>query len=452
MRRALLGVIAAAMAGVLAYDLFLAVQAYQTHAVVQRRGFTCRRLTDSTGYESRYVVFVPHGPPPGPDGYPVLLFLNGFGENGEDGTRQLSRNLGIAVWETKGRFPFVVVAPQCRKGGAWTDNGPDARRALETLEEVIQTHGCDRDRVFVTGPSSGGAGVLAVAAAHPDLFAAIIPLCAPSTGRYSSEEATRLFAEAKLPVWSLYNEGDGRGLVAFNRSLREALLKQGASPMWTEYDRQGHNCWEAAYRNPALYDWMLRQNRSANGDAPPFELLVGDSPRPGGAVAGDGSGIDGDDGVPREESVAETTASAVLTIERSLGDFELHFDCRLDGSGSGPGVIELAPADGAPSATARIVLELPEQGGGGVFLGTDGPCLAVCDPLAQRNLQAGRWNDIRIRSVGETLSVESNGWKLLECRDAALAGGITRVRLSAPGGGQAFRYLRLAEIPRGGTR
>lgn len=444
-RKVCLSGIAVIVAVVLAYDAHLLWEADAARQTAARRGFTCRWLTDSTGHKSRYVVFMPHVPPP-ENGYPVILFLNGFGENGDDGTRQLSRNLGACIWEMKGRFPFVVVAPQCHAGGAWTEDGPDRRRALETLEEVIETHGCDRDRVIVTGPSSGGAGVLAVAASQPELFAAAVPLCAGSGGDFTIEELAQNFASRRLPVWSFYNDGDAPGLVAFNRQLQLALLRQGLSPHWTEYHRDGHNAWEATYRNPALYDWMLRQNRTLNRRQKMFELLARETPLSNSVQVNRGTGDVDETGVVHVAS-ADSGDPVVLTLERPVVDFEAHLECWLDGTH--PVVIELVPTD-TNAESIRIVVVLPEQGVGGVFSGSSGECLAGFDPIAQRALQAGRWNDLRVRSLRGEVQVYGNGWKLLE--RIAVGASSRRLRLETGVAGAAFRFVRMADAESEGGR
>jgi len=44
------------------------------------------------------------------------------------------------------------------------------------LDEIVPTHKVDKDRIYVTGLSMGGFGTWSLAAAHPDKFAAIVPI------------------------------------------------------------------------------------------------------------------------------------------------------------------------------------------------------------------------------------------------------------------------------------
>jgi len=140
-----------------------------------RPGFSCRNYRTESGETVRYILFLPHVQDPA-EPKPVLLFLNGFGENGSDGISQLSNNLGQQIWDTRGRFPFILVAPQMTKDSAWTDpRSIVANAAPEIVRQVTGQFAGDPDRVYLTGPSSGGSGTIALASRHPEMFAAIAP-------------------------------------------------------------------------------------------------------------------------------------------------------------------------------------------------------------------------------------------------------------------------------------
>ena len=92
-------------------------------------GFLRRLYIDPDGRAHRYVVFVPAGTPEN-SRWPVILYLNGLGKNGSDGISPLRDGLAPVIWETRRRFPFVSVFPQCAEGGSWSGDGPDAEWAL----------------------------------------------------------------------------------------------------------------------------------------------------------------------------------------------------------------------------------------------------------------------------------------------------------------------------------
>ncbi len=221
-------------------------------------GFHSRVFVDAAKQERKYVLFVPYKrdatkPPP------LLLFLHGAGERGDNGIDQIMVGLGPALWKQKGSFPFVTVFPQCRTNSNWQVDSPDAEAALAILRQTAAEFKTDPDRVYITGLSMGGSGSWSIAARHPDLAAAIVPMC----GRGEIGDAKKL-ADARLPIWNFCGDKDREATVQFSRDMQSALKTAGADSRYTEYPGVGHNCWDNAYNTPELYTWLLQQSRTKN--------------------------------------------------------------------------------------------------------------------------------------------------------------------------------------------
>ena len=75
-----------------------------------KTGFVNAVFKDQTG-EHRYVVFVPHDYNPAKK-YPVILFLHGAGERGNDGLKPTQVGLGPMIKQQEKTFPFITVFPQ----------------------------------------------------------------------------------------------------------------------------------------------------------------------------------------------------------------------------------------------------------------------------------------------------------------------------------------------------
>ncbi len=222
------------------------------------RGFQNRLFTDADGKQHKYVLFVPSKSEPGSKP-PVMLFLHGSGERGDNGLDPLMVGLGPAIWKRKPTFAFVVVIPQCQSGSNWQVESPDAQRALAMLKQAQAEFDTDPDRVYLTGLSMGGSGTWSIAMKDPAAWAAIVPMCS----RGDLTQAPRL-AAARLPVWNFCGDKDQAATVANGRDLHAALMKAGAPVRYTEYPGVGHNCWDNAYGTDGLYTWLLEQSRSKN--------------------------------------------------------------------------------------------------------------------------------------------------------------------------------------------
>ena len=199
--------------------------------------------------DAKYVVFIPHSYT-GDKEYPLILFLHGAGERGKDGEKQVKQGIGNAI-KFKGKektFPFIVILPQAVKG--WQAEGDDAKRALAILDEVQKTYKVDNKRVYLTGLSMGGFGTWSLAAALPDRWAAIVPIC----GGGNPKMAEKI---KHIPCWCFHGDKDGAVPVQRSRDMIKALKDAGGEPRYSEFPYVGHNSWDPAYATEEVYSWLL---------------------------------------------------------------------------------------------------------------------------------------------------------------------------------------------------
>ena len=219
-------------------------------------GFLYKTLT--IGAETyAYSVYVP----PGYDAkhaWPVILFLHGSGERGDDGFVQTEVGIGTAIRRHYRWFPAIVVMPQCRKDQTWV--GAMSTLALQCLEQTSREYNLDPQRVYLTGLSLGGQGAWFIAANFPGRFAAVVPVCGfaelgESTG-LAAKLAERL---AKTPIWYFHGVKDEAVPIAKGREMVEALKAVGNDIKYTEYPDGTHNVWNRAYGNAELWRWLFKQ-------------------------------------------------------------------------------------------------------------------------------------------------------------------------------------------------
>jgi predicted peptidase len=231
--------------------LFVALLSSAVHAGEGKTGFVHKTHKGADG-DVKYVVFIPkdYGINDDQKVYPVILFLHGSGESGTDGEKQVKGALAKAIRDKKGNFPFITIFPQSQKGG-WKAGSAEANRALAILDEVEKNYKTDKKRVYLTGLSMGGSGTWSIAAANPNRFAAIAPIC----GGSNPENVDKI---KHLPIWCFIGDKDNAKLVENNRTLIKALKDAGAAVRYDEYPGVGHNSWDRAYATPELYTWFLK--------------------------------------------------------------------------------------------------------------------------------------------------------------------------------------------------
>lgn len=201
--------------------------------------------------------------------YPVLLFLHGAGERGDDNRAQLKY---LPTWmaepENRERYPCWLIAPQCRQGKLWVnvpfntasiempeEMSDQMRVAVGILEKVLEHPAADPRRVYLTGLSMGGYGCWDLAMRYPEKFAAVAPIC----GGGDASKAARLVG---VPLWAWHGTADRAVPVDRSRVMIEAIRRAGGDPKYTELEGVGHDSWTPAYRErEGVIPWMFAQAR-----------------------------------------------------------------------------------------------------------------------------------------------------------------------------------------------
>jgi predicted peptidase len=199
----------------------------------------------------RYLLYLPPGYGSVPEmGWPLMLFLHGIGERGDD--LELVKRHGIPrILETGEDLPFVAVSPQCPDGAWWTE----LVESLDgLLDHVLAQHAVDRDRVYLTGLSMGGYGAWALAIAHPERFAALAPVC-------GGGDPSQVCALKDVPVWAFHGARDPVVPVRASQEMVDALRACGGDARLTVYPEAGHDSWTQTYDDPRLYEWFLARRR-----------------------------------------------------------------------------------------------------------------------------------------------------------------------------------------------
>jgi predicted peptidase len=218
-----------------------------------KTGFLSKDFTDPDGAKIPYVVFVPHDYD-GSKEYPVILFLHGAGESKNRGPKQpVEQGIGKAIKAQEKTFGFITVIPQSQKGG-WGATGVEGKRAVAILDEVTKSYKTDAKRVYLTGLSMGGFGTWSLAAAHPDRWAAIAPIC----GGGKAEDAPKI---KDIPTWVFHGDKDTAVKVEYSRVMVDALKKAGGNPKYSEYAGVDHNSWDRAYAEKEFFPWLAAQKR-----------------------------------------------------------------------------------------------------------------------------------------------------------------------------------------------
>jgi len=217
--------------------------------------------------------------------YPVLTFLHGSGERGDNNEAQLTHGGKLFSNDSvRNTFNAIVIFPQCPRDSTWNyfrskrDSASPGGRSIDftlsprpttpaglvklLLDSLIASRAADPARMYIGGLSLGGFGTFDMIERYPDFFTAAIPIC----GGGDTSLANR-FAK-KIAVWIFHGDNDQSVHVQYSRQYYAALKNLGADVRYTEYPGVGHNSWDNAFAEKELLPWLISKTKTQNVNEP----------------------------------------------------------------------------------------------------------------------------------------------------------------------------------------
>lgn len=206
--------------------------------------------------------------------YPVVLFLHGSGERGNNNTAQLTHGSSLFLADSvRSKYPAIVIFPQCPQDDYWSNvevdrtamplklvfqNGGEPTTALrlvmELMEETVAKKYVKKDQVYVMGLSMGGMGTFELLSRKPDMFAAGIPICGGAHPESAAAYAT------KIPVWVFHGAKDDVVNPLNSIDMVSSILQKGGFPQFTLYENANHNSWDPTFAQPKLLSWLFSKH------------------------------------------------------------------------------------------------------------------------------------------------------------------------------------------------
>ncbi|GJM63138.1 alpha/beta hydrolase-fold protein [Persicobacter diffluens] len=204
--------------------------------------------------------------------YPLILFLHGAGERGDDNEKQLK--LGGSLFESDSvqqDYPAIIVFPQCPEGTMWTarqkqkdrkgdwrfnfpvpEHPPKPSEMVNALVDSLRSGTqVDPSRVYIMGISMGGIGTLEFLHRWPEKYAAAAVICGGHnpqlTGNYH-----------QVPIWFFHGGKDDVVPPAFSKAVFKRIKRKNKASRYTLYPEANHNSWDDALAEPQLLNWLFQ--------------------------------------------------------------------------------------------------------------------------------------------------------------------------------------------------
>lgn len=219
---------------------------------------------DKTEY--KYAIFLPKAYDADPERkWPMLLFLHGSGECGDDGVKQTSIGLPLVIQQRCQSFPFICIMPQAHT--KWFAD-EDEVAVWQMLEATVAEYRVDLDRISITGLSMGGFATWDFIAKRPDVFAAAIPICGVGDPRFVTNARN-------MPIWAFHGADDPLVPVSGSRDAIQALKDTGGDPKYTEYSDGRHDVWNRVYNSDDVFEWLLASKKRPPPQEIEYRMLQG---------------------------------------------------------------------------------------------------------------------------------------------------------------------------------
>ncbi|MGI8600632.1 MAG: prolyl oligopeptidase family serine peptidase [Chitinophagaceae bacterium] len=209
--------------------------------------------------------------------YPVIFFLHGRGESGNDNEKQLTHGANLFLRDSiRKNYPAIVVFPQCSSGSYWSNvhtiaegssrgkrsfyfvnDGPPSQAMcllLSLVDHVLTRYKIDINRIYAGGLSMGGMGTFELVRRMPKTFAAAFAICGgahPATAKQIR----------KTSWWLFHGLKDDVVLPEYTQQMEAALKKEKADIRVTYYPQANHNSWDPAFAEPDLLSWLFSKRR-----------------------------------------------------------------------------------------------------------------------------------------------------------------------------------------------
>lgn len=201
---------------------------------------------ETTVTRNEKMNFYLYSPTPATELSPLVVFLHGGGEGGDD--IELVKKHGLPKLISQGSdFPFYVFAPQ----NPYTNGLWDDRMIDHMVDRLVDSLSIDVKQIYLVGLSRGGNGIWRMAINNPDKYAAMISICAASI------PLLYLKRTPTLPVWFFHGEKDSVVPVAQTIQAYEKMRKLNADARITLYPEANHDSWTQTFKNDEIYKWLL---------------------------------------------------------------------------------------------------------------------------------------------------------------------------------------------------
>ncbi|OAQ39095.1 phospholipase [Pedobacter psychrophilus] len=206
--------------------------------------------------------------------YPVMLFLHGRGESGNDNEKQLTHGSKMFLDpEFRKNYPTVVVFPQCSDDSYWANveietvntkrfftfqKGGKPTKSMKLLlaftKDFFKKDFVNNSRIYLGGLSMGGMGTYELLRRERHTFTAAFAIC-------GGDNVANCKKYKNIPLWIFHGGLDDVVTPQFSYGIYRELRELGNTPKFNLYLKANHNSWDSAFAEPTLLPWLFSHKK-----------------------------------------------------------------------------------------------------------------------------------------------------------------------------------------------
>ena len=205
---------------------------------------------------------------------PILLFLHGRGESGNDNIKQFTHGGRWIYNYVKNNEPAILIFPQCPNTSYWSNvirtedcNGkpnfifnseekPTKAMGLlidlwkSKIKELKSQDIIDTNRLYIGGISMGGMGTIELIQRIPNTFSAVFPICGGGI-------LIKPSAQKNSNFWFFHGEKDDIVNYHHSYNVHRQLLAQRIQSRYTLFKEANHNAWDPTIEMEGVLPWVF---------------------------------------------------------------------------------------------------------------------------------------------------------------------------------------------------
>lgn len=196
-------------------------------------------------YNYNYILHQPTGTTK----KPLIVFLHGSGERGTD-VQKVTKH-GPLKYLSNTNLDAFILAPQCPENSYW-----ESESLYQLIQKTLHDNpNIDSNRIYLTGLSMGAWGAWNLAFAHPEIFAALVPI-AGFVDRIPMIENCKI---KHIPTQIYHGLLDDVVPFEYAITIYKKLKPCSTNLELTIFDDANHDSWSRVYDDKKIYEWMFQQ-------------------------------------------------------------------------------------------------------------------------------------------------------------------------------------------------